>query len=52
MSLGSVDETVACLEIARDLKLISETKFLYFENEYESVSKQLGGFSKFLKSSS
>lgn len=50
MALGSVDETITCLEIARDLKLITESKFLYFENEYRSISRQLGGLSKFLKS--
>lgn len=51
ISLGSVDETITCLEIAKDLGLISEEKFLHFEKEYESISKQLGGLSKFLKSS-
>ncbi len=51
-SLGSVDETVACLEIAKDLNLIKESEFLKLEEQYESVSKQLGGLSKFLKSRS
>ena len=51
-SLGSVDETITCLEITKDLGLITEEKFLYFEERYESVSKQLGGLSKFLKSRS
>lgn len=50
ISLGSVDETIACLEIAKDLKLIKESEFLTLEEQYESVSKQLGGLSKFLKS--
>ncbi len=49
ISLGSVDETIACLEIAKDLGLITEEEFLHFEEKYESVSKQLGGLSKFLK---
>ncbi|HBB76449.1 MAG: S23 ribosomal protein [Candidatus Levybacteria bacterium GW2011_GWC1_40_19] len=48
-ALGSVDETITCIEIAKDLKLITEAKFSNFEKEYESVSKQLGGLSKYLK---
>lgn len=52
VSLGSVDETIACLEITKDLELIKESEFIYFEEQYESVSKQLGGLSKFLKSRS
>lgn len=50
MSLGSVDETITCLEVAKDLGIVTESKFSFFEKEYESVSKQLGGLSKFLKS--
>jgi four helix bundle protein len=50
ISLGSVDETIACLEIALDQGLISKERFAYFQSKYESLSKQLGGFSKFLKS--
>lgn len=47
--LGSVDETVAALEIAFDLKLISKEKFTNLEEKYELLSRQLGGFSKYLK---
>lgn len=50
ISLGSVDETVAGLEIALELKLISLDQFRYLEREYELISKQLGGFSKSLRS--
>lgn len=50
ISLGSVDELVACLETAYKLRLISNTQFTYLENKYELISKQLGGFSKSLKS--
>lgn len=50
ISLGSVDETIASLEIAFEQKLISKERFTYFENRHELLSKQLGGFSKFLKS--
>lgn len=49
ISLGSVDEMVASLEIAFDQKLLPKEKFIYFENLHELLSKQLGGFSKFLK---
>ena len=49
ISLGSVDETIASLEIAFDQKLLPKEKFIYFENLHELLSKQLGGFSKFLK---
>lgn len=50
ISLGSADETVASLEIAFDQKLLLEERFTYVENRLELLSKQLGGFSKFLKS--
>ncbi|PIP75051.1 MAG: hypothetical protein CO135_00820 [Candidatus Levybacteria bacterium CG_4_9_14_3_um_filter_35_16] len=51
ISLGSVDETVACLEIAFELNIITKEKFFYFESRYEIISKQLGGLSKKLRSS-
>lgn len=49
ISLGSVDETIASLEITFELKLISKKQFDYFFLAYENISKQLGGFSKFLR---
>lgn len=49
IALGSVDETAACLEICLDLNLIDKVTFKKLENEYELLSKQLGGFSKKLK---
>lgn len=49
ISLGSVDETIASLEIAFDQKLLPKERFVYFESRHELLSKQLGGFSKFLK---
>jgi len=51
ISLGSVDETIACLEVAFDFNLITEKQFIYFENKYELISKQLGGLSKKLRNS-
>lgn len=50
IALGSVDETIAALEIAYDLNLITEVQFKHLEVEYELVSKQLGGLSKSLRS--
>lgn len=51
ISLGSLDETIACMEIALDNKLITEKQFSELEERYEILSKQLGSFSKKLKSS-
>lgn len=50
ISLGSVDETLANLEIALELKLINRKQLEEFEIELEILSKQLGGFSKSLRS--
>lgn len=52
MSLGSIDESVAAFEVCFDLKLISQEKFNELESVLESLSRQLGGFSKVLKVSS
>jgi four helix bundle protein len=49
ISLGSVGETIASLEIALDQKLLTKERFVYFQGRHELLSKQLGGFSKFLK---
>ena len=48
-SLGSVNETVAGLDVALDHGLITEIKFKELLLLSESVAKQLGGFSKKLK---
>lgn len=50
ISLGSVDETLASLEIALELKLIKQNQFEKFEIGLESLSNQLGAFSKSLRS--
>ena len=52
MSLCSADETIACLEIALDEKLISKSEFAELEKECETLSLQLGSLSKKLKASS
>ena len=49
IALGSVDETIASLEVVLDLKIISQEQFAYFESKYQLISQQLGGFSKYLK---
>lgn len=51
LSLGSTDETVAALEVARELGLINQATFVEFEKSFGDISKQLGGFSKALKNS-
>lgn len=50
IALGSVDETIAGLEVSLELKLISQKQFEHFLTSYEAISRQLGGFSKYLKS--
>lgn len=50
ISLGSVDETIASLEVAYDLSLLNSKQFIPFQEKYELISRQLGGFSKALKS--
>jgi four helix bundle protein len=49
IALGSVNETVAALEIARDLNLITHEVFMELEVKCITIEKQLGGFSKTLK---
>jgi len=49
ISLGSVDETVACLEIALEKKIIRDMEFNRLVDACEGISKQLGGLSKALK---
>lgn len=50
ISLGSVDETVAGLEIAYETNLIKLQEFKNLELKLEQLSKQLGSLSKSLKS--
>lgn len=49
IALGSVDETIAGLEVTFDCKLLTEGKFIGLKDKGESLSKQLGGFSKMLR---
>lgn len=48
-SLGSINECLACLDIAYDNKLVSLKDFLALELEAESIAKQLGGLAKKLR---
>jgi four helix bundle protein len=52
IALGSVDETVAALEVGFELGIISGEKYVSLTDEYEVISRQLGGMSKMLKVSS
>ena len=46
ISRGSVYECVSLLEIIIDEKHIEKTKFYYFKNKYETISKMLMGLVK------
>jgi len=49
IALGSVDETVAAMEVATDLNLVNRIQFETIEKKLEEISRQLGGLSKKLK---
>ena len=49
-SLGSISEIVACLEVAKDLNLISQLQLSGLEDICLDIANQLGGFSKKLSS--
>ena len=51
-SLGSVNESLACLDIALDNKLIANSSFEECKVLTEGIAKQLGGLSKKLRASS
>ena len=50
IAIGSIYETVAGLDIAKDTKLISSEEFIFLSQELFNIAKQLGGFKKKLKS--
>ncbi|GEM_PF-265982 len=50
-SLGSINEAVACLDISLNQSLITKQTFERYLDRAENIAKQLGGFSKKLKSS-
>ncbi len=49
LSLGSINEVVACLDVMYSTSLISRQNFNEMISECEEIAKQLGGFSKKLK---
>ena len=51
-SLGSINESVSCLDVAFDNTLIVLQSFNEMKILGESIAKQLGGFSKKLRASS
>lgn len=49
ISLGSLYEVVASLDVLRDNKILTEEEFQNLFNKSLSISDQLGGFKKKLK---
>lgn len=49
ISLGSINELVACLDVSLEAKLINERKFNDLKSRSLEIANQLGGFSKFLR---
>lgn len=47
-SLGSVNEVVACLDIAYSMNLVTSKKYEDLINKANNIAKQLGGLSKSL----
>lgn len=52
ISIGSIHESVACLNILAEKKYISQEVYKKFLSEAESLSRQLGGFIKHLNKKS
>ena len=52
ISIASVNEVVACLDIAHDIKLLNDDAYSSLLETSEDIAKQLGGFIKKLYSSS
>ena len=50
-ALGSINESLACLDIATDIGIISKRDFEKLYQQAFSICKQLGGLSKKLRSS-
>ena len=48
ISLGSVNETLAAIDVLKDNKLINDNEFNDLYNKLSSISNQLGGFKKTL----
>lgn len=51
IALGSVNETLAAVDVLKDSKFITEEKFRHIHDKLNSISNQLGGFKKKLLNS-
>ena len=49
ISMGSLNEVVACIDLIRDKRLISEKEFDLFIEKAQNIARQLSGFIKSLK---
>jgi four helix bundle protein len=49
ISIGSLNEVVACLDVMHDLKKLTEKEYTSLLQKSEELAKQLGGFIKKLK---
>ena len=49
ISLGSIHEILACLDIARNLNLIENETFFEIQKDISNITNQIGGFIKKLK---
>ncbi len=52
IAIGSINETLAGLDVLKDNKIISEESFKKLFENCKSISKQLGGFKKHIKNNS
>ncbi len=52
IAIGSINETLAGLDVLKDNKIISEELFEKLLLKCENISKQLGGFKKHIKNNS
>ena len=51
IAIGSINETLAGLDVLKDNKIISEELFKKLLLKCENISRQLGGFKKHIKNS-
>ncbi|MBP9760828.1 MAG: four helix bundle protein [Candidatus Magasanikbacteria bacterium] len=49
ISIASVSEVVACLDVAKDNRYISKERYITLFKDACDISKQLGGFIKLLR---
>jgi len=49
ITIGSLNEVVACVDIMKEMKKISDKEYIEILQESEDLAKQLGGFIKKLR---